>query len=275
MDCDMTSPSTGQKAYEVIDCAIPNAPWIAMVHGLSQDRRVFDRQVDAFTTDYRLILIDLPGHGRSSDILSPYGLSEYASHIQDCLKDAGINRCHFWGTHTGASAGLLLSCYEPGVFQTLILESPVFPGRPIPSVTSLFIKVSEIACTKGIAEAREVWWQEGAWFDVMRARPAECRAAEQRQIIDDFNGLPWLDGGLVSRRISPIDNALRQLRSPVLIVNGEYDLADFRAAADALDQLISPCYRATVEEAGGFPLWEFPDRTGEIVRRFLIETVAA
>jgi pimeloyl-ACP methyl ester carboxylesterase len=61
--------------YKVLDSAGPNAPWIAMAHGLSQDHRVFDRQVDAFVSNYRIILIDLPGHGMSTDIKSAYGIS--------------------------------------------------------------------------------------------------------------------------------------------------------------------------------------------------------
>jgi len=42
-----------------------------MVHGMSQDRRVFGAQADAFRTDYRIQLIDLPGHGLSEDMAGP------------------------------------------------------------------------------------------------------------------------------------------------------------------------------------------------------------
>ena len=41
-----------------------------MVHGMSQDRRVFDAQTEAFQESYRIQLIDLPGHGASEAPMS-------------------------------------------------------------------------------------------------------------------------------------------------------------------------------------------------------------
>ncbi len=54
--------------FEKVTRAAPDAPWITMVHGVSQNRRVFSAQVAAFGEDYRLLLIDLPGHGLSAEI---------------------------------------------------------------------------------------------------------------------------------------------------------------------------------------------------------------
>ena len=44
----------------------------------------------------------------------------------------------------------------------------------------------------------------------MRQRPIECRAAEHRAIIDEFQGGPWLDAGLMAL-IPPVDEALARL----------------------------------------------------------------
>ena len=242
-----------------------------MVHGVSQDRRIFSAQVAAFQARYRLLLVDLPGHGLSADIGGPYGVSEFADSLGDALSVAGVERPHFWGTHLGAAAGLLLACRDPRVFASLVLEAPVFPGRPLPAVAQMLGRIAQTAKTEGIAAARRQWWVEGGWFAVMRARPEDCRAAEQQAIIADFQGAPWRDEGLASRPLAPlIDEALAQLvQAPVLLMNGELDMADFIQAADALQTLLPNCRRWTVPEAGGFPLWEFPERVNAEVARFL------
>ena len=240
-----------------------------MVHGVSQDRRIFSSQVDRFRSSCRLLLIDLPGHGRSSDLPGPYGLEEYAASIRATLKKSAVERSHFWGTHLGAGAGLLLACRNPDTFESLILEGPVFPGRPPPAVSAMLAEVARTARETGIEAAREKWWNEGEWFAVMRARPEACRAEEQRAIIEGFQGGPWLDAGLVSRPIPPIDDLLARLDVPVLIMNGEHDLADFVDAADRLSAALPNCRRRVIEDAGGFPLWEFPERVNAEVRRFL------
>jgi pimeloyl-ACP methyl ester carboxylesterase len=55
----------------------------------------------------------------------------------------------------------------------------------------------------------------------------------------------------------------------VLLVNGEHDLPEFLELADQLAGALPDAERARIDEAGGFPLWEFPDRVNARVRRFL------
>ena len=265
----MTTDSRVVAHYEAIRADDPQAPWITLVHGVSQDHRLFDRQVAAFGPDFNVLLVDLPGHGRSAAMPGPFGLPEYAASLGGALAEAEVTKTHFWGTHLGAGAGLLLACASPTTFDRLILEAPVFPGRPLPSVSSTLERVCRAAREHGMDAAREIWWQEGGWFDVMRTRPDVCRAAAQRAMIDDFPGRPWLDTGLLSRPIAPIDEALVRLPHPVLLINGEHDLEDFLTATEALAERLPDCRRAVIAEAGGFPLWELPDRVNEIVSQFL------
>ncbi|MEM9359858.1 MAG: alpha/beta hydrolase [Pseudomonadota bacterium] len=265
----MATDGRVSKTYKLIASAQEDAPWLVLVHGLSQDHRVFDKQVESFSPCYRICLIDLPGHGMAEHLDGPYGLPEYAAHIQAVLTDAEIVKPHFWGTHLGAGAGVLLACPQPDLFQSLILEGPVFPGRSLPAVGSVLDKVGRVAQGEGIEKARAVWWDEGEWFDVMRAHPKACRAQEQRAIIDDFKGRPWLDAGLASKPLPPIDGQLVGIQPPVLIYNGQHDLQDFVDAADALVELLPNCRREVLPEAGGFPLWEFPDRVNTLVHAFL------
>ncbi|MEX2617891.1 MAG: alpha/beta fold hydrolase [Alphaproteobacteria bacterium] len=254
--------------YELIDDTGPGSPWLVMVHGISQNRRAFSAQLPEFRKTHRLLLIDLPGHGLSSAVPGPFGVEAYAASIAGAMDEAGILHAAFWGTHLGAAAGLLLACRESERFTALILEGPVFPGRPMPGVAQILARVADTARQEGMPAARKLWWNESGWFAVMRDRPVECRAAEQRAIIDEFEGAPWLDTGLIGP-ITPPDDDLRQFRKPVLIMNGEYDLPDFLQSADEISALLSDCRRVTVAEGGGFPFWEFPDAVNAEVRAFL------
>ena len=253
---------------ELVVDAGPSAPWIVMVHGVSQDRRFFSAQVGEFSEHYRLILIDLPGHGLSARAPGPYGLEEFASAIDGVARITASAPFHFWGTHIGAAAGLLLAARHPELFSSLVLEAPVYPGRPLPAVANIIARVATAAREGGMAAAREIWWNDSEWFSVMRSRPRECRSAEQRRIIEDFQGGPWLDQRL-TMPIASIGDALAVCKVPTLIMNGEHDLNDFLAVAAQLAAILPNCQRAIVGEAGGFPLWEFPDRVNPIVRGFL------
>jgi len=242
--------------------------WLVMVHGMSQDHRVFSAQVEAFKDRHPILLIDLPGHGLSAGIPGPFGHWEMAEQVGGAIAAAGIERCHYWGTHTGTALGLLLATWQPARFHSLILEGAVLPGHVMPSVDRELQRARETAQTKGMAAARQQWFAQTAWFAVIRQHPDLCRAAEHEAIIGQFPGAPWLYQG-ASRKVEAIDGQIAALDLPVLFYNGEYELPDFIAAADRLETLLPMARRGAIAEAGGFPAWEFPEPVNALVAEFL------
>lgn len=250
-------------------CDTENASWLVMVHGVSQDHRIFDQQVAFFKSDYDLMLIDLPGHGLSAGLTGPYGLAEFADHIDACFRAENLKGVHLWGTHLGASAGLVLASQEPDLFQSLVLESPVYPGRPLASVSDLLDDLRAALKSNGIDAARRVWWQRGPWFDAIRKDPEKRRAKQHLEIVDAFDGGPWADVGLIAKPLANIDDGLSALQLPIAIVNGEHDVPDFLNAAHELTRILPEPTRIHVPRAGGFPLWELPTETNLLIQRFM------
>ena len=252
---------------EIIDEAGANAPWLTMVHAAALNRRIFSSQVQAFRDGFRILLIDLPGHGNSADLPGPYGFEEYADSVLAALDAARVETTHYVGTHTGAAVGLMLASRHPRRFASLVLEGPPMPGVDMPSVLEAIGDARATACERGVDAARREWYQKG-WYEVMRAHPERCRAAEHLAILGEFTGRPWLDSSQ-ARPVTPISSRLPSLGQPVLLMNGEHDVADFLLAADEIEKLLPNVRRVRIAEAGGFPMWEFPDKVNTIVRAFL------
>lgn len=258
----------------VIDEAGPCAPTLVLVHGMSQDHRIFDAQVDEFRSRFRILLIDLPGHGLSAGIDGPFGHAEFAAHVHEQLRRHVSSPVHYWGTHTGTAAGLLIAAREPGLFASLILEGPVMPGRNVPIVVSEIERVRGIARSKGAAAAVEAWWSQASWFDYMKAYPADCRAAEHYAIVSDFAARPWTD----DRTAAAVEfgpRTLEGIMTPTLIYNGEADHPDFLAEAQDLSRRLPAARRWIAPHAGGFPAWERPASVNAEVAKFLGEQIAA
>ncbi len=243
-------------------------PWIVMVHAMSQDHRVFSAQLDAFKDRYRILLIDLPGHGLSTDVPGPYGHIEMASRVGGAMDDAGVSRCDYWATHTGTALGLLLAVEKPERFRSMILEGAVLPGHTMRSGEVAIGRAREVAQTRGVAEARRQWFDTGGFFEVMRRRPEQCRADQHWAIIAEYSGAPWLYKGPATT-VTPIDAQLASLEVPVLLYNGEHDVEDFVDSAVRLEALLPRVKRVTIPDAGGFPAWEFPERVNRLVADFL------
>ncbi len=248
--------------------AAAHAPWMVMVHGMSQDHRVFSAQVAAFKDRYRILLIDLPGHGLSADIPGPFGHLELASRVVGAMDHAGVAACDYWGTHTGTSLGLLIACEAPHRLRTLILEGAALPGHIPPSAAIELQRAGDVARTQGVAEACRRWFDDAPWFEVMREHPEECRAAAHRAIVCEFSGAPWLYDGPAAP-VAPIDAKLASIEVPALVYNGARDVPDFLDTAAFLARRLPRAKRATIPDAGAFPAWEFPDRVNRLVADFL------
>jgi len=254
--------------FETVTRAGAARPWITMVHGASQHSGLFCAQVDAFQDDYRLLLVDLPGHGRSSARPGPYGIAEYARSVLAAMHAAAVERTHFWGTHTGAGVALLLAAQHPRLIASMVLDGAILPGVDLPYVTAAIARARKTARARGIEAARAEWFRESKWFDVIRDRPAECRAKAHWELVAEFSGRPWLDT-VEPEPVAPIRAALGRIAQPVLLVNGEHDVADFIRVADEIESGIAGARRVSIPGAGGFPLWEFPAEVNALVRRFL------
>ena len=257
----MTAP------YKIVQEAAA-APWLVMVHGMSQDHRVFSAQVEAFKARYRILLVDLPGHGQASGVPGPFGHRELAAHVAGVLDQVGIARCHYWGTHTGTALGLLLASATPERFASLILEGAVLPGHAMASVEGAFARARETAKTQGVAAARRQWFEQAEFFAVMRRRGEDCRAAEHWDMIAEFSAAPWLEVRPAAP-VAPIDGQIAAFEMPVLLYNGAHDLADFIATAKRLEAMLATAQRALIPDGGAFPAWEFPEPVNRLVADFL------
>jgi pimeloyl-ACP methyl ester carboxylesterase len=265
----MTDQVLGQHAYyEKIVDAGADRPWITMVHGAVQNSSVFSAQVSEFRNAYRILLIDLPGHGRSSGIPGPYGPEEYARSVLAAMDHAQIGQTHFWGTHTGAGVALLLATRQLDRFRSLILEGPVLPGVDLPSITATIGRAKTTARENGIAAARLEWFRKADWFAVMLKNPEQCRAEEHWSMIAQFEGAPWLDASK-PQPVEPLENKLAHIARPVLIMNGEHDVDDFKVIAARVAARLPDARQMVIPNAGGFPLWEYPDLVNAHVKQFL------
>ena len=163
---------------ETISTAGETRPSLTLLHGASQHSGLFSAQVAEFQRDHRLLLIDLPGHGRSSAIPGPYGLAEYARSVLAVIRAARLERTHFWGTHTGAGIGLMLAAEHPQLIASLVLDGAILPGVDLPYVSARLAQAKKTARERGVEAAKAEWFRESRWFDVIRKKPEECRAKE-------------------------------------------------------------------------------------------------
>ena len=185
------------------------------------------------------------------------------------MAQRGVANARFWGTHTGAIAGLLIAAQRrPGLIGALVLEGPVIPGTNPEIIAETITRARSIAAEEGPAAAVTDWLDNAYWFKTMRGDPEATREAEHRKIVGDFAAEPWLDQS-TSRPLTGVEAAIRKIDIPVLIYNGADDHPAFHETARTLDGWIPSARRALVTAGGAFPAWERPDAVNDLVSGFL------
>jgi pimeloyl-ACP methyl ester carboxylesterase len=104
-------------------------PPLLLVHpasGATQVWRIIGF-VDALKDDYRLILVDMRGHGKSNNPHDPaaYTAATQAFDIVAVLDELGIDKANFFGYSLGAKLGWALAKYAPERFQSFIIGAHI------------------------------------------------------------------------------------------------------------------------------------------------------
>ena len=94
---------------------------VVLLHGVGLDRALWERCVPALARRHRVLVPDLPGHGRSGPVPEGVGLADLAEAVAGWMP----GRAHVVGFSLGALVAQELSLARPDLVDTLTLVSSV------------------------------------------------------------------------------------------------------------------------------------------------------
>lgn len=87
-------------AYYTDDSA--NGEWIVFVHAAFADHRMFAKQFEYFAGKYKLLAVDILGHGNSVNAKKGDNIQKMSYWIEQIFQKHGIRAAHFVGVSLGA-----------------------------------------------------------------------------------------------------------------------------------------------------------------------------
>lgn len=94
---------------------------VLFLHGLGSSSQDWEKQVDAFTSEYRVMTIDMRGHGQSDKPHEPYSMSVFASDVKELLSRQGIEKVHLVGLSMGGMIGFQLAVDSQELIQSMTI----------------------------------------------------------------------------------------------------------------------------------------------------------
>ena len=254
----------GSELYYELHGTSTDRPAVLLLHGLGSSAADWQLQVPVFAARWRVITLDLLGHGRSPAARGTLTVEGMAAEVAALLAQLGETPVHVVGLSLGGCVALALALMHPAWARSLTLVNTfarlrpaglrgawrmavrlgLLAGAPMPTVAAYV--------ARGLLPRPE----QRAYYEEAAARLGRNRRGAY------FAAL---------RAIARFDVATRlgSLRCPTLVIAGDRDQTVPRAAAVALQRAIPGAQFRLIADSGHATPYDQPQVFNEIVLAFL------
>ena len=244
---------------------------IVLLHGGFLDHKMWEAQIDSLTENgYRVISLDLPGHGRTRNNDSSLFIQEF---IRACLDSLGIKKATLVGCSMGGLSAAEFALAFPEMVDRLVLVSSLVTGydqRYAHDSTALryFSEFRDKIKIPDLPAAAEVFTRY--WCDGLRASTEVDQKVRMYVYNTTLKSLeshrysewPKFDSSLA------IDQ-LPSLGAPTLLIYGDKDLPIIIQASKIIRELIPDANVVEIKNTAHMVNMEAPEAFNRELLRFL------
>jgi len=244
-----------------------NQPLI-LLHGIARVARTFGHLAPHFVNDYRVIAVDLRGHGDSGwDPQGAYLVEDYVKDVEALVAQLGLRNIVLWGNSTGGRVAQVFAGLHTELVAAVIVED-VGPERP-PAISN--------------RRAQRMGREESGWASVdelvAQLRTDYPRTPEpvlRNLAVHGSRSRP--DGRVVWKRDPAILKGfvptelwatVRKIKAPVIYILGGASTIVPLETQEQLRQALPQVEFVTLPGLGHYPSDEAPVEFLAIVDRFL------
>lgn len=252
---------------------------LLLLHGFTGRGSSWGAHATALARQFRLIVVDLPGHGRSGIPPDPARASveRSADDLATILRREGCAPAHVLGYSLGARIALRLAIAHPDAVRRLVLESPS-AGLPTEAEGQVRRAADEDRANRlerdGIEAFVDEWEREPVFASHAALPSALAARLRAERLRNRPTGLAASLRGAGQGSMEPLQNRLAGIRTPTLVITGALDPTG-RARAEAVAAGIPGASLEIVANAGHAPHIETPTIFRSLVTTFLQEETAA
>lgn len=174
-----------------------------LIHGLASTGQIWLQQIRVLRLQYRVFVVDLPGHGRS-DRWAQYSFQAIAATLAAWMQHCQIERASLLALSLGCTVALTLASHHPDRVAALLLEGPVAGYGP--------------------------WWHPWVWEDWIMFKGLPYAVFLSFLVFGRAATAQWLNSF-----------GVRQTRTPELLKSIQLS-TDFRAVRQLLQASAYPPY---------------------------------
>ena len=204
--------------YELIDNQ--KEEWVVFIHGIGGSTKTWKKQIDAFSEDYNLLLLDLPGHGLNSDkVIHKVDSKLLHDGIRETMDHLQIESAHFVGLSLGTIVIANFAVAYPDYVKTIIL------GGASLKVSGIYMGAVMVANAIKRIVPYEFLYKYFAWFMMPKMNHEKSRLIILREVVKLKKETMFAWIGYLKNTYYPeqLLNKLNSLGKKILLISGDED----------------------------------------------------
>jgi len=246
---------------------------LLFVHGYTGNKDMWNRLATRIPSQYRLIALDLLGHGNTDNAPdNRYLLMQQAELLNQFLRTLNLDRVHLVGSSMGGATALLFALHHTDNIETLTLmnsagvhadrESP-FEHAIATGKNPMAIQTIEDFDTMMALIFHDAPWVPQGFKQVLSKR-ANTRYQHNQYILSEvmLSAHIWRDSGRLY-------GLMPAFKKPVLIIWGEDDRVLDASSVAVFKDHLPQAETHIFAETGHVPMLEQPAKTANTLMSFL------
>jgi 3-oxoadipate enol-lactonase len=196
----------------------PGAPVLVLSHGLGLALGMWDAQIVALRTRFRVLRYDTRGHGASSIPARPSSIEDLGRDVLALLDHLGVERAHFCGLSLGGITGMWLGIHAPQRIASLVLANTA-PQIGTRAMWDARIATVNAHGMPAIADAA-IW----RWFTPGFIAQSPAVVAGLKEMFERTPAAGYVSC-CAANRDADLRDAIGQIGVPTVVIAGQYDIA--------------------------------------------------
>ena len=242
------------------DTGKPDGNPVILMHGWGCSVKTVASIAGALEDGRRIISVDLPGHGESSEppLLpdgSPWGVYEYSELIEELAKALNLHNPSLIGHSYGGRVAIVFASRNDVEKVVLVDAAGIKPKRPL----KYYLKVYSFKLMKKLAPI--IYGKKKA-AEKIEKRRGKAGSADYR------NSSPVMRMVMSKSVNQDLRHHLPDIKAPALLIWGENDTATPLSDAKLMESLIPDAGLACFKGAGHYSFLDNPGQFRAVIRSF-------
>ena len=263
-------PTIGTQEQSIYYEVAGEGPAIVFLHGTTGDSSTYwAKQVPFFSQEFKVITVDLRGHGKSKLAMIKGGyLEDCADDVSRILDELNIARAHIVGLSKGGLVAQHFALKHTERLRRLVLadtSSGIKRERMRRFIEDVLIKTAERSGMEHVFDLNLLWAYSERYIEENKDKFALDREQFAKTPVEEYVAV------LKETIVTDITGQLVKIVAPTLVIWGSEDIEIPRLYSEILAKNIPNSMLVIIEGAGHKSCIDRPEEFNKIVNTFLQE----